>query len=139
MRIKNFIKNYPMTFISIFVLLTSILGILIQSKVYALTAKNTPGCGCLTTRCTTLPPIDPDCYINQENNCECGFTSFKVCTKDTESHCEKIYSSGCGCENCSESDCTNPPCNPGCGDCITIRIVGCKGVYPSCGECEVLR
>jgi len=133
MRITNFIKNYPMIIITVIFLLSGIFGILIQSKVYALTEKaNTPGCACVEWRCTTIPPITPNCYINKEKKCECGFTSFKQCDYDKESKCTKIEA---GCGRCRESDCTNPQCRPGCGRCRTIIVYGCTGAYPNCGYC----
>jgi len=141
MRITNFIKNYPCAIFFAILLLVSISIIFIEAKVYASTEKeNKEGCICVEFTCTTLPKIKPSCYVNfDKNKCECGFKQFQVCEHDKEKRCSYIKpTSGCvGCEEtCKESDCVKPKCNPGCGNCEIIYIIGCKGSVPYCQYCE---
>lgn len=46
MRIKNFIKNYPITIFSISFILIGISIIFVDSEIYATDINNTPRCSC---------------------------------------------------------------------------------------------
>ncbi len=126
MRIKNFIKKYPTTIFTLFIILTGITIICLPPDVYASSGHEkgiwSYRCDCQNKRCSTPTECNNGlCHIRQGE-------VITICDKNKTTECSDLYdgrkcNNGCQCAG---------RCEENCGRCEQKKVSsvgGCIGGY----------
>lgn len=141
-KVRHFIKNYPVTILFLILFSSMISTLLIQAKVYAITAKaDTEGCKEKYIQCSTYDfsdNINFTCVpVKDASGCSCtGPTNFFVCANEVVRICDGKKWQGCSYVSCEPKDCDSP-CSPHCGTCYeyTLDEYPCSTNPANCGNC----
>jgi len=144
MSLKQLVKKYPVTIVTLSLILSLISTLVIQDKIYALSEeKGNEDCHCDSTRCENYLTEEEATNVVENSSCkdsssllvsdycDCSISAPKIAKTRYFQICRPKEVGGCC---CGEWDC-DYECTPTECKYITYSFVKCSGSQGDCGKC----